>query len=119
MAYRKDLERNAAAMMKIKNPQFKLEKKAQKLIERADKRGYNIDFKSAQEDDAVDLNNPSGVFTINKPSGKKTQIFFNKDEYNYGTPDNPTGSGDSFLGIQKSNRKGEWKKGKVDYDSYR
>ena len=53
MAYRKDLERNASALMQIKNPQFKLEKKAQKLIEKADKKDYDIKFRPTQEDSAV------------------------------------------------------------------
>jgi len=119
MAYRSDLVRNASALKKVKNPQFKLERKAQKLVEKADKKGWDTSFKPVQEDNAYDPNNPSGIVTIKKPSGKKIQIFFNKDEFKFGEPGNPTGAGESFLGIQKSNRKGEWKHSKVDFDSYR
>lgn len=105
---------------KVKNPQFRLERKAQKLVEKADKKGFDVSFRTVQEDNAYDQNNPSGIITIKKPSGKKTEIFSNKDEFKFGEPGNPTGAGDSFLGIQKSNKKGEWKKNyKVDYDSYR
>lgn len=103
---------------RIKNPQFKLERKAQKLVEKADKKGFDVSFRTGGIQ-PYDEQNPSGILTIKKPSGKKTQIYSNKDEFKFGEPGNPTGSGESFLGIQKSNRKGEWKPGKVDYESYK
>ena len=104
---------------KIKNPQFKLERKAQKLVEKADKKGFDVSFRTSGAQ-PYDEQNPQGILTITKPSGKKTQIFSNKDEFKFGEPGNPTPGGESFLGISKSNRKGEWKKNyKLDMDSYR
>ena len=103
---------------RIKNPQFKLERKAQKLVEKADKKGFDVNFRTGGIQ-PYDEQNPSGILTVKKPSGKKIEIYSNKDEFKFGEPGNPTGSGESFLGISKFNKKGKLKSSKLDTDSYR